>query len=188
MATTFIYALRDPRDGRVRYVGKTENIERRISCHLASRDRSPRGRWMADLHKSRLRPLAVVLQEVDVERWQDAERRWIRRLSRRVRLLNGINGGGGAGDRSKAGARQPKPEDVERIVAWFSTEDGARFLQRELAMRRLFGFDRTKRGTLGMNITRTVHRVFGRFGAVDKALMALVIGRVKALSIMTESA
>lgn len=89
-ATVLIYALRDPRDGSVRYVGKTDNLERRLKHHIATRrEKNVRGAWLCELHAAGLSPVMVVLQEVSAERWQHAERRWIRRLAERAQgLLN----------------------------------------------------------------------------------------------------
>jgi len=54
-----LYRLRDPRDGRVRYVGQTtSSIETRLARHCETRtDRSDRGLWICELFALGLRPI-----------------------------------------------------------------------------------------------------------------------------------
>lgn len=170
-----IYALCDPRDGRVRYVGKTDNPERRLDHHIGTRSgRCARGKWLRDLHAAGLRPVLVVLQDVEEAKWQHAERRWIRRMALRFTLVNAIKGGGGGSKRMPA-LLAPKPEDIDRIVAFFQAEEGSGILRGVAFLNRL---DTTKRDRLAMTVARTIHRRFGRFGVLDKALVAAVVARL----------
>lgn len=45
----YIYGLLDPRDNRCRYVGKTDDPERRFQEHLGAKDRSRRTCWLHNL-------------------------------------------------------------------------------------------------------------------------------------------
>ncbi len=57
----YIYVLVDPRDGAVRYIGKTENIERRYSQHLEhTGPNSYRKNWLLSLVKQKLKPIVWV--------------------------------------------------------------------------------------------------------------------------------
>ena len=171
-ATVFIYALRDPRDGSVRYVGKTDNLERRVRHHIGTRrEKNARGAWLRELHAVGLAPVAVVLQEVPQERWQHAERRWIRRLAKRVsRLLNAHPGGGGAGCVPEDKIT-PDPKAIARIVKHFASGPGNRHMRYRLFHKSALGgpleIDR-------MDVVRMIRRDFGRFGSHDKAICTAV--------------
>lgn len=99
---TLIYALVDPRDGRVRYVGKTsQTMRRRLKAHMLAAAKGQRrewsARWVASVMRSGMEPKAVVLQVVQPGgSWIGAERRWIARFKRRgCELTNLTNGGEG---------------------------------------------------------------------------------------------
>ncbi len=89
-----IYRLRDPRDGMVRYVGKTIDPKRRLSSHISSsyRDCRPSARWCRKLKSLGLRPIMEVVEwTVD---WELSERRMIAQYrSEGDRLLNIADGG-----------------------------------------------------------------------------------------------
>lgn len=82
--TAGIYGLADPRDMRVRYIGSSDCIERRLyaHAHLSGGKHLPRGRWLKTLAVDGVAPLALVLEEgvfgppQSAER-HAAERRWI---------------------------------------------------------------------------------------------------------------
>lgn len=68
-----IYSLNDPRDGRVRYVGRAARPDRRFATHLA-RPHSPALRaWAAELRDLGLRPVLNILGD-------GIEAEWIERL------------------------------------------------------------------------------------------------------------
>lgn len=84
--TAGIYGLADPRDLRVRYVGSSQCVERRLYAHAHSPERHiPRGRWILELLAAGVRPVALVLEAGDFGSPQsaqrhEAERRWIEML------------------------------------------------------------------------------------------------------------
>lgn len=94
----FIYCLKDPRNGDVRYIGKTGYLRKRLQKHLldSSKSKSHLGNWLRSLNGEK--PLLVVLHEVsEKESWQVEERRYIscaRALG--VDLVNTTDGGEGA--------------------------------------------------------------------------------------------
>lgn len=80
MTTRTIYALSDPRDGQVRYVGVTANLRRRTYQHTsvpADGDFSHKSNWIRALQQDELQPCVTVLEKVDSDLWKDAERHWI---------------------------------------------------------------------------------------------------------------
>jgi hypothetical protein len=73
---TFIYALVDPRNNRIRYIGKAIDIYKRLSQHLREKSDTRKGRWIKSLLASGHKPTLVILEEVEGN-WEDAERKWI---------------------------------------------------------------------------------------------------------------
>jgi hypothetical protein len=95
-----IYALVDPRDDRVRYVGKTrKTLPARLALHLESPTNRSMAAWFAELARALLAPAPVVLEFVSDDEWQAAERGWIHWFRERGQLLN-IDPGGDHRDRT----------------------------------------------------------------------------------------
>jgi DNA-binding XRE family transcriptional regulator len=74
-----IYALVDPRDGRVRYVGRSVNPAVRMIAHMNGLSTSRKGRWLRELVAEGLTPLMKVLDETDWEHQKSVEYEWIER-------------------------------------------------------------------------------------------------------------
>lgn len=117
MSSTRIYALIDPRNGRIRYVGitKQEPIVRVQQALLAARKaQTHKARWLRGLTAAGLKPALVVIDEVEDEHGDEAERWWIsfyRTLG--APLTNHADGGRGS---SRKGMRNT-PEHNEKIAA-----------------------------------------------------------------------
>lgn len=62
MKNVYIYALIDPRNNYVRYIGKANNPKERYKNHNnASRDKNTHKRnWINDLRKNSLRPELII--------------------------------------------------------------------------------------------------------------------------------
>jgi hypothetical protein len=114
-----VYALIDPRDQLVRYVGWAYNPTRRLQDHLdeARRKETHKAQWIRQLIEFGLKPSVVVL-ETGTGVWGDAERRWIAKfVTDGADLTNITPGGEGVpGPRSpqalaniRAAARSRKP-------------------------------------------------------------------------------
>lgn len=93
---TFIYSLSDPETGKIRYVGKANNLEYRLKRHLNDGRRCHRTSWIKSLQARGLKPVIGVLATVPVSQWQFWEREFIRvlRASGAV-LVNSTDGGDG---------------------------------------------------------------------------------------------
>lgn len=61
----FIYALVDPRDDTVRYVGCAIDVEERFNQHLRDRGNTPKCEWLAELKRHGLLPGLEILEVVD---------------------------------------------------------------------------------------------------------------------------
>ena len=81
---TYIYALIDPRNGRVRYVGKSNNPHRRLLAHMLDKTKSHRTSWLKEIGR---RPKVMILQVVSVSKWVEAETGGIKKIGRES-LLN----------------------------------------------------------------------------------------------------
>lgn len=99
----FIYCLKDPTTGDVRYIGKANNPKKRFIKHLreSSKRKNHLGNWLRSLKGEK--PILAILHEVaEHEFWVGEERRYIscaRALG--VDLVNATGGGeGGSGPRS----------------------------------------------------------------------------------------
>ncbi|MHB1086139.1 MAG: NUMOD3 domain-containing DNA-binding protein [Minisyncoccota bacterium] len=101
---TRIYGLADPRDGCVRYVGKTKGALRtRRNAHVSDVKRGrtfiPRHRWLKSLLDAGITPEIIEIDIVSTDGWQEAEQFWIAYLrSLGCDLLNATAGGDGIHD------------------------------------------------------------------------------------------
>jgi group I intron endonuclease len=95
-----IYALSDPRNGVVRYVGKANNPKRRLAMHLrkASKGQEHNHRicWLLGLIRAGIRPIISILETGIGSGWQEAEKKWIRAFRDLGNdLVNATDGGEG---------------------------------------------------------------------------------------------
>lgn len=95
--TTFIYVLLDPRTNEIRYVGKADCPDGRLSRHLKEKGRTHRHNWLANLRVVGLIPTMRVIEECPKTEWAEREAFWIahyRALG--CDLVNLCSGGNGA--------------------------------------------------------------------------------------------
>lgn len=99
MKAKIIYTLSDPNTGLVRYVGKTNNIKRRLNSHMSNYSLSTstkKNNWIISLIKSEKLPIIEVLDEVPENDINFYEMFYISLLkSWGFNLLNGTDGGDG---------------------------------------------------------------------------------------------
>lgn len=96
--TTYIYALRYPTSGDIRYVGKANNPKKRFREHLRT-DRtasSHKKNWILYLLRKGLIPKLEILEEVPMEDWKERERYYIIKCRKKYKLTNCANGGEGS--------------------------------------------------------------------------------------------
>ncbi len=94
--TISIYVLIDPRDGEIRYVGKTKSPKKRLAGHLKEKDGSHRDHWISKLQRMGLVPRMQVMQEVPETFGSEAEIYWIAYFrATGCRLTNSTDGGEG---------------------------------------------------------------------------------------------
>lgn len=95
---TYIYALVDPRTDEIRYVGKSDNPERRLFEHLSESKKADnhKDRWIRQLRRNKLVPRVVTIDIVADKEWEKKERGWIAFFRKSgIRLTNSTDGGNG---------------------------------------------------------------------------------------------
>jgi len=78
-AKVYIYSLKDPRDYSIKYIGKTDNIDRRIKehCQIHRNRISKKNSWIITLCRLGLFPVMEVLEECSISDWVEKETYWI---------------------------------------------------------------------------------------------------------------
>ena len=104
----YIYALLDPRDNEVRYIGKTINPTKRLSEHLADskREYNYRSMWIKSLVRENLKPLIKFLKICPLSDFVKYETEYIK-LYKNDKLTNSDETGQGT-----VGRRQ---EIIDRV-------------------------------------------------------------------------
>lgn len=131
-----IYALIDPRDSTVRYVGATGNLKSRVSAHKSGTacGSEKNAAWMQELAAEGVSPKVAVLDKADEDEWQAAERKWIRRWGGPKRLNNS-----GPGNKDGAG-RACKPAPVATFTVHTDEATAERIKARAAALSKEHGF------------------------------------------------
>ena len=98
--TTFIYELIDPRSNETRYIGKSNNPQRRLKDeHLKEIGDTHKIRWIKQLQRLNLIPVLNIIDEVSESDWDFWERFYIRQFRLcEFRLVNDTDGGDGVKD------------------------------------------------------------------------------------------
>ena len=76
---TFIYTLEDPRTKEIRYIGKSDNIEKRIKSHItrSKKKKTYLDCWIYSLLENGYKPKIEILDEVNYDEWEYWEIYWI---------------------------------------------------------------------------------------------------------------
>ena len=75
---TVIYSLADPRNGEVRYIGKTVTTEsNRLRGHMKDKENTPKTGWIKSLKKLGLKPVIEAVEETTELDWKECEKFWI---------------------------------------------------------------------------------------------------------------
>lgn len=99
MQKTVIYLLRDPRNGDVRYVGKTaQSLAERLMKHLSDKRKNPHKQaWLNQLRSEGLVPIIEPIVSADEKSWAALERWWIRLYNSIAPGLVNVTDGGDTG-------------------------------------------------------------------------------------------
>lgn len=102
MKNVYIYCLKDP-SGEIKYIGKTINLERRLSAHISEAKSSKTNRyvlnWIKKLLSLNQKPTIHLLEIVNESNWQEKEKYWILYYRNiKSNICNNCDGGlGGVG-------------------------------------------------------------------------------------------
>jgi hypothetical protein len=77
LENTFIYGLVDPRDGQIKYIGKTNNLEKRLKAHLHENGNTLKLNWLKHLKNLGLKPEIIELDIVPMNNWRFWENYWV---------------------------------------------------------------------------------------------------------------
>lgn len=126
MNTVFIYALKDPDTGLIRYVGKAMFPQKRLNAHCfrADKEKDHRSCWINSLLKKGRKPLLEILDEVLEAEWPQWEVAWIEFFQESgFDLTNSIPGGTAppvsaqAGENNNNFGKSPSAETRAKISA-----------------------------------------------------------------------
>ncbi len=94
MAIVEIYALKDPRDGVIRYIGKANDSAKRFKSHMrdSARRNTPVYKWIRELISLGLKPEIEVIERVSKDSWPEKEKSHIAKIGL-DNLLNVAIGG-----------------------------------------------------------------------------------------------
>jgi group I intron endonuclease len=98
--TTMIYSLVDPETNIIRYIGKSDNLNRRLSEHIKKSKHSitHKNNWIVSLTKKGLSPIIEVIDIVPRHEWEFWEVFWIDQFKSWGFNLTNISNGGNGGD------------------------------------------------------------------------------------------
>ena len=78
---TFIYTLTDPRTNQIRYVGKSNNPQKRYYEHCNKLKRKTyKNNWINELKKCNHKPILEIIDEVPINEWIFWETYWISQI------------------------------------------------------------------------------------------------------------
>lgn len=120
-----IYALVDPKDGRIRYIGKTRyTLAKRLAEHCQDRRmRHNRHKinWIRLLESEGMRPLIRLLEECQESDWQEREKFWI--ALHRATVTNVTDGGNGSSEIRNRVLLGPQREQISATLKEYYREN-----------------------------------------------------------------
>lgn len=112
---SYIYLLLDPRDRKIRYVGKADNPQLRFNRHIKDMATTHKTCWIKQLKKINLLPIMQIIDSVPKDNWQYWEKYYIAYYkSIGCELVNIADGGLGGGNTFWKGKKREK-KDCEKI-------------------------------------------------------------------------
>lgn len=104
---TFLYALKCPFSGKIRYIGKSDDPYGRRLRHCTTRAMTHKWCWIESLRRQGKKPVLEILCSVNKSDWQFWERKFIAGFKQAgLDLVNGTEGGDGV---------VPTPETREKM-------------------------------------------------------------------------
>ena len=129
MKETYIYCLKD-NNNNIRYIGKTTNINRRLSAHINDAKNNKTSRyvcnWIKSLLKRDLKPIIELIETCNENNWEAREKYWINYYKEIIpNLCNRCEGGTGGLNKENLSQKQllKKKEIMSNTFSKFSNED-----------------------------------------------------------------
>jgi group I intron endonuclease len=126
METTYIYTLSCPETLAVRYIGKANNPKTRLSAHLSPKSIAKNtysARWINSLVKKGLKPVLNIIEQVDFDKWQEAETKWINHYKGLgCKLCNLTDGGEGLVNPSEETKEKQRANNKRNIAVYQTPE------------------------------------------------------------------
>jgi DNA-binding XRE family transcriptional regulator len=140
MKTRQIYALIDPRDGTVRYVGVSKEVQTRLAQHIRETQNAKR-EWLSELKESGLSPEVEVLETIEIVGDVDTsslerEQYWINVLLQSGAPLTNISGIPRAQSRKHLSSSQSAPQPPKQPATFSTLFEKARF-EADLSIKQL---------------------------------------------------
>ena len=98
--TAYIYGLYDPRNGNLRYIGKTNNLQKRFYGHNLEKGTNHKHHWINGLKEQGLKPEMRVIETIENSNdldWQEREIYWIKKSLDDGHPLTNLDSGGKSG-------------------------------------------------------------------------------------------
>lgn len=109
----YIYTLSCPITGFVKYVGKTVDPKTRLRKHITAKKQAATSKWIFSLKDRGLLPIFEIIDETDLDNWQQMEIRYIKLFkSFGAPILNHTIGGEGG---NTMGGRKLTIEQSKKI-------------------------------------------------------------------------
>lgn len=92
---TYIYLLKCPIDGSPKYIGKSNDPNKRKDGHKSkskTKD-NPLSKWIKQLNDKNLRPIVEIIEEVNYEEWIEKEKFYIKKYRDEGFDLKNVNNG-----------------------------------------------------------------------------------------------
>jgi DNA-binding XRE family transcriptional regulator len=124
-------ALIDPRDGTVRYVGVSKEVQTRLAQHIRETQNAKR-EWLSELKESGLSPEVEILETIEMEGDIDTsslerEQYWINALLQSGAPLTNISGIPRAQPRKQLTSPQIAPQPLKQPATFLTLFEKARF-------------------------------------------------------------
>lgn len=118
METVYIYGLVDPRNNKLKYVGKSKSPVDRFSAHILEAKKgikSYKNNWIKGLLNYDFLPLLIILDETDEEKANLLEKYWIKKSKEEGCTLVNMTDGGDGGPTFQG--RKHTKETIEKMSA-----------------------------------------------------------------------
>jgi len=93
----YVYSLKDPNTYEIKYIGKTNNLNRRYKEHIETHrnKKSKKNSWVISLLNKKMHPIMEIVEKCNIENWQEREIYWIKYYKELGFNLKNIQNGGG---------------------------------------------------------------------------------------------